>query len=163
DLYQVFGGNEIAGMTSPVFAFGLVAFGFLGMGPVTIAVDSYGPVMDNAQSVYELSLIESVPNVKEEIKKDFGFEPNFERAKNFPGGNRPRPHPHHGPREAGPPRPPRGGRDHDVLLVPPGADGEAAPRPAQAADVFPPAVPARACRRRGDDLLVHRRHHPGGL
>ncbi|MFT3714157.1 MAG: sodium-translocating pyrophosphatase [Archangium sp.] len=68
---------------SPVFAFGLVAFGFLGMGPVTIAVDSYGPVTDNAQSVYELSLIENVPNVKEEIKKDFGFDPNFEKGKEF--------------------------------------------------------------------------------
>ncbi len=68
---------------APVFAFGLVAFGFLGMGPVTIAVDSYGPVTDNAQSVYELSLIENVPNVKEEIKKDFGFEPNFEKAKMY--------------------------------------------------------------------------------
>ncbi len=66
-----------------IFSFGLVAFGFLGMGPVTIAVDSYGPVTDNAQSVYELSLIESVPNIKEEIKKDFGFEPNFETAKEF--------------------------------------------------------------------------------
>jgi K(+)-stimulated pyrophosphate-energized sodium pump len=66
-----------------VFAFGLVAFGFLGMGPVTIAVDSYGPVTDNAQSIYELSLIEQVPNVKEEIKKDFGFEPNFDRAKDM--------------------------------------------------------------------------------
>jgi len=66
-----------------VFAFGLVAFGFLGMGPVTIAVDSYGPVTDNAQSVYELSLIEQVPNVKAEIKKDFGFEPNFDRAKDM--------------------------------------------------------------------------------
>ncbi len=64
-----------------VFAFGLVAFGFLGMGPVTIAVDSYGPVTDNAQSVYELSLIENVPNVKEEIKKDFGFDVDFENAK----------------------------------------------------------------------------------
>src|SRR5690606_10764347 len=64
-----------------VFAFGLVAFGFLGMGPVTIAVDSYGPVTDNAQSVYELSVIEELPNVKEEIKKDFGFEPKFEQAK----------------------------------------------------------------------------------
>ena len=64
-----------------VFAFGLVAFGFLGMGPVTIAVDSYGPVTDNAQSVYELSLIEDVPNIKEEIKKDFGFEPNFDKSK----------------------------------------------------------------------------------
>ena len=68
---------------APVFAFGLVAFGFLGMGPVTIAVDSYGPVADNAQSVYELSRIESVPNVKEEIKKQFGFEPNFDTAKDY--------------------------------------------------------------------------------
>jgi len=66
---------------SSVFAFGLVAFGFLGMGPVTIAVDSYGPVTDNAQSVYELSLIEQIPNVSEEIKTEFGFEPNFENAK----------------------------------------------------------------------------------
>jgi K(+)-stimulated pyrophosphate-energized sodium pump len=66
-----------------VFAFGLVAFGFLSMGPVTIAVDSYGPVTDNAQSVYELSLIETIPNIKQEIKKDFGFEPNFETAKAF--------------------------------------------------------------------------------
>ncbi|MGB8298394.1 MAG: sodium-translocating pyrophosphatase [Polyangia bacterium] len=64
-----------------VFAFGLVAFGFLGMGPVTIAVDSYGPVTDNAQSVYELSLIETIANVKEEIKKDFGFDADFENAK----------------------------------------------------------------------------------
>ena len=62
---------------SPVFAFGLVAFGFLGMGPVTIAVDSYGPVTDNAQSVYELSLIENVPNIAEEVKAITGWEPNF--------------------------------------------------------------------------------------
>jgi K(+)-stimulated pyrophosphate-energized sodium pump len=66
-----------------VFAFGLVAFGFLGMGPVTIAVDSYGPVTDNAQSVYELSVIESLPNIKQEIKKDYGFDVNFERAKHL--------------------------------------------------------------------------------
>ncbi|MDZ4774405.1 MAG: sodium-translocating pyrophosphatase [Planctomycetota bacterium] len=64
-----------------VFSFGLVAFGFLGMGPVTIAVDSYGPVTDNAQSVYELSLIEEVPNVKAEVKKDFGFDLDFTKAK----------------------------------------------------------------------------------
>ena len=64
-----------------VFAFGLVAFGFLGMGPVTIAVDSYGPVTDNAQSVYELSVIETIPNIKQQVKSEFGFEPNFERAK----------------------------------------------------------------------------------
>lgn len=66
-----------------VFAFGLVAFGFLGMGPVTIAVDSYGPVTDNAQSVYELSLIEEIPNVKEEIKNDYGFDANFDVAKQY--------------------------------------------------------------------------------
>jgi K(+)-stimulated pyrophosphate-energized sodium pump len=66
-----------------VFAFGLVAFGFLGMGPVTIAVDSYGPVTDNAQSVFELSVIESLPNIKQELKKDYGFEVNFERAKHL--------------------------------------------------------------------------------
>jgi len=70
-------------IAAPVFAFGLVAFGFLGMGPVTIAVDSYGPVSDNAQSVYELSLIEAVPNIKAEIKKDFGFDPDFEKGKHY--------------------------------------------------------------------------------
>ncbi|HLX08635.1 MAG TPA: sodium-translocating pyrophosphatase, partial [Thermoanaerobaculia bacterium] len=64
-----------------VFAFGLVAFGFLGMGPVTIAVDSYGPVTDNAQSVYELSTIETLPGIEQELQKDFGFTPDFERAK----------------------------------------------------------------------------------
>ena len=68
-------------IAAPVFAFGLVAFGFLGMGPVTIAVDSYGPVTDNAQSVYELSLIEQVPNIKSELKKDYNIDVNFERAK----------------------------------------------------------------------------------
>jgi len=66
---------------APIFAFGLVAFGFLGMGPVTIAVDSFGPVTDNAQSVYELSQIESAPNIKAELKREFGFEPDFENAK----------------------------------------------------------------------------------
>ncbi len=71
-------------MVAPaIFAFGLVAFGFLGMGPVTIAVDSYGPVTDNAQSVFELSMIESLPGIKEEIKKDFGFDVDFENGKKF--------------------------------------------------------------------------------
>ncbi len=71
-------------MVAPaVFAFGLVAFGFLGMGPVTIAVDSYGPVADNAQSVFELSLIESVPGIKEEVKRDFGFTPDFDKGKEY--------------------------------------------------------------------------------
>ncbi len=66
-----------------VFAFGLVAFGFLGMGPVTIAVDSYGPVTDNAQSVFELSTIESIPGIAAELKRDYGFDVNFERAKHL--------------------------------------------------------------------------------
>jgi K(+)-stimulated pyrophosphate-energized sodium pump len=77
-------GLATVGMIAPaVFAFGLVAFGFLGMGPVTIAVDSYGPVTDNAQSVFELSVIETLPNIKQEIKKDFGFDVNFEHAKHL--------------------------------------------------------------------------------
>jgi K(+)-stimulated pyrophosphate-energized sodium pump len=70
-------------VAAPVFAFGLVAFGFLGMGPVTIAVDSYGPVTDNAQSVYELSTIETIPNITQELKKDFGIQADFERAKHL--------------------------------------------------------------------------------
>jgi K(+)-stimulated pyrophosphate-energized sodium pump len=77
--------NNPAGMmlAPAVFAFGLVAFGFLGMGPVTIAVDSYGPVTDNAQSVYELSLIETIPGIEGELKKDYNFDVNFERAKHL--------------------------------------------------------------------------------
>ncbi len=69
-------------MAAPaVFAFGLVAFGFLGMGPVTIAVDSYGPVTDNAQSIYELSMIETLPGIEQDIKRDYGFVPEFDKAK----------------------------------------------------------------------------------
>jgi len=86
--YLITGINNSSGVglgslmvAAPVFAFGLVAFGFLGMGPVTIAVDSYGPVTDNAQSVYELSLIEKVPNIEAELKKDFNIDVNFEKAK----------------------------------------------------------------------------------
>src|SRR5882724_8830903 len=71
-------------MAAPaVFAFGLVAFGFLGMGPVTIAVDSYGPVTDNAQSVFELSVIETLPGIKQQLRKDYGFDVNFEAAKHL--------------------------------------------------------------------------------
>ncbi len=70
-------------LAPPVFAFGLVAFGFLGMGPVTIAVDSYGPVTDNAQSVFELSVIETIPGIKEQLKKNYGFDVHFERAKDL--------------------------------------------------------------------------------
>src|SRR6185436_18725179 len=68
-------------MAPSVFAFALVAFGFLGMGPVTIAVDSYGPVSDNAQSVYELAQVETRPGFREEVKRDFGFDPDFTNAK----------------------------------------------------------------------------------
>jgi K(+)-stimulated pyrophosphate-energized sodium pump len=73
--------SESLMLAPPVFAFGLVAFGFLGMGPVTIAVDSYGPVTDNAQSVYELSTIESLPGIQQDLETNFHFTPNFERAK----------------------------------------------------------------------------------
>ena len=78
-------GGAMAGlMVAPaVFAFGLVAFGFLGMGPVTIAVDSYGPVTDNAQSVFELSTIEQNPNARGEVKSQFGFDPDYEKGKHF--------------------------------------------------------------------------------
>ena len=79
---SLYGLNEIMVYPS-IFAFGLVAFGLLGMGPVTIAVDSYGPVTDNAQSVYELSLIEDIPNIDQEIEKDFGFKPDWEKAKHY--------------------------------------------------------------------------------
>ncbi|MCK9229839.1 MAG: sodium-translocating pyrophosphatase [Syntrophales bacterium] len=74
---------EIFKFAAPIFAFGLVAFGFLGMGPVTIAVDSFGPVSDNAQSIYELSLIESRPDVRDVVKKEYGIAPDFETAKHF--------------------------------------------------------------------------------
>ena len=76
-------GLDVMMLAPSVFAFGLVAFGFLSMGPVTIAVDSYGPVTDNAQSVYELSLIETIPNIKQKIKSEFGFEPDFDNAKRY--------------------------------------------------------------------------------
>ncbi|MDR2972393.1 MAG: sodium-translocating pyrophosphatase [Bacteroidales bacterium] len=76
-------GLDVFGEYASIFAFGLVAFGFLGMGPVTIAVDSYGPVTDNAQSVFELSQIEAVNGISEEIERDFGFKPDFEKGKYF--------------------------------------------------------------------------------
>jgi K(+)-stimulated pyrophosphate-energized sodium pump len=75
--------HEVMGPVASVFAFGLVAFGFLCMGPVNIAVDSYGPVTDNAQSIFELAQTESIPGIKEEIKRDFGFDPDFERGKHY--------------------------------------------------------------------------------
>ncbi|NSL54999.1 sodium-translocating pyrophosphatase [Uliginosibacterium aquaticum] len=84
ELAQVINANPEHGkIMAAVFSFGLVAFGFLGMGPVTIAVDSYGPVTDNAQSVYELSTIEAIPGIEAEVKKDFGFDANFDKAKDL--------------------------------------------------------------------------------
>jgi K(+)-stimulated pyrophosphate-energized sodium pump len=87
-LFATYNGSPVLSLlpeafkfAAPIFAFGLVAFGFLGMGPVTIAVDSYGPVTDNAQSVYELSQIEGIQNVKAQIKQEFGFDADFENAK----------------------------------------------------------------------------------
>lgn len=77
------GGSQALMIAPAVFAFGLVAFGFLGMGPVTIAVDSYGPVTDNAQSVFELSTIETIPGIREDVQKTFGFTPDFEKGKEF--------------------------------------------------------------------------------
>jgi K(+)-stimulated pyrophosphate-energized sodium pump len=77
------GALMVSQVAAPVFGFGLVAFGFLGMGPVTIAVDSYGPVTDNAQSVYELSLIEQIPGITEEMKRDYNVDVNFGRAKHL--------------------------------------------------------------------------------
>ena len=75
--------SEVMGPYASIFAFGLVAYGFLCMGPVNIAVDSYGPVTDNAQSVFELAQTESIPGIKEQIRRDFGFEPNFEQGKHY--------------------------------------------------------------------------------
>jgi K(+)-stimulated pyrophosphate-energized sodium pump len=75
--------GEVMGAHASIFAFGLVAFGFLCMGPVNIAVDSYGPVTDNAQSIFELAQTEHIPGVKEEIRRDFGFEPDFEQGKHY--------------------------------------------------------------------------------
>ncbi|HEY1859526.1 MAG TPA: sodium-translocating pyrophosphatase [Gemmataceae bacterium] len=75
--------HEVMGPPASIFAFGLVAFGFLCMGPVNIAVDSYGPVTDNAQSIFELAQTEKIPGIKDEIKRDFGFQPDFERGKHY--------------------------------------------------------------------------------
>ncbi len=80
---SLLGLGDVMGAHGSIFAFGLVAFGFLCMGPVTIAVDSYGPVTDNAQSIFELAQTESIPGIKEEIRRDFGFDPDFERGKHY--------------------------------------------------------------------------------
>ncbi len=144
-----------------VFAFGLVAFGFLGMGPVTIAVDSYGPVTDNAQSVFELSVIETLPNIKEELKKDYGFDVNFERAKDLLEENDGA-----GNTFKATAKPVLIGTAvvgattmiFSIIMVL--TDGLTAER-RQAVDPAP-AVPARPDHRRRGDLLVHRRVDAGG-
>jgi K(+)-stimulated pyrophosphate-energized sodium pump len=82
-ITSLYGLADVMGPYASIFAFGMVAFGFLCMGPVTIAVDSYGPVTDNAQSIFELSQIEAIPNIKADIKKNFGFDPNFELGKHY--------------------------------------------------------------------------------
>ena len=144
-----------------IFAFGLVAFGFLGMGPVTIAVDSYGPVTDNAQSVYELSTIEQLPNIEAEIQRDFGFRPNFEIGKELLEEN-------------------DGAGNTFKATAKPVLIGTAVvgattmifsiimalthgltERHREALDPAP-AVPAGPDHRRRGDLLVHRRLDPGG-
>ena len=88
-------------MAPAVFAFGLVAFGFLGMGPVTIAVDSYGPVTDNAQSVFELSMIEHIPGIEKELKRDFGFDVALRAREAHARGERRRREHVQGDRQAG--------------------------------------------------------------
>jgi hypothetical protein len=150
-------------MAPAIFSFGLVAFGFLGMGPVTIAVDSYGPVTDNAQSVYELSLIETIPGIKEEIKKDFGFEPNFETAKEYLEENDGA-----GNTFKATAKPVLIGTAvvgattmifSIVMLLTQGLQARPAREPVAAA----PAVPARPHHGRRGDLLVHRRLDAGRL
>ena len=148
-------------IAAPVFAFGLVAFGFLGMGPVTIAVDSYGPVTDNAQSVFELSVIEHAPGIKEEIKRDYGFVPDFATAKhlleeNDGAGNT--------FKATAKPVLDRDGRrrlDDDDFFDRGAADGRADAERGEAVDSSR-AVPAGADYRRRADLLVYGRVDAGG-
>jgi K(+)-stimulated pyrophosphate-energized sodium pump len=151
-----------AAMMAAVFSFGLVAFGFLGMGPVTIAVDSYGPVTDNAQSVYELSTIEQIPGIKEEVKRDFGFDLNFRIAKflleeNDGAGNTFK-------ATAKPVLIGTAvvGADHHGLLHRHAAHRGPHGEPGQAVAAAP-AFPARPGRRRRNDFLVLRRQHAGRI
>ena len=146
-----------------VFAFGLVAFGFLGMGPVTIAVDSYGPVTDNAQSVYELSLIETIPGIEKEIEKALRLPGQLHRRQGAARGERRRRQHLQGHRQAGADRHRGGRRDDDDLLDHHGADpGPGRPDGDRQAVDPAPAVPARPDHRRRGDLLVHRRLDAGG-
>ena len=148
-------------MTAPaVFAFGLVAFGFLGMGPVTIAVDSYGPVTDNAQSVFELSVIESIPGIKEIVEARVRLRRAL-RARQGPARGKRRRRQHlQGDRQAGADRHGGGRFDDDDLLDHHVADGGSDARRRQAVDSAP-AVPARSDHRRRGHLLVHGRGDAG--
>ncbi len=146
-----------------VFAFGLVAFGFLGMGPVTIAVDSYGPVTDNAQSVFELSTIETLPNISGRDQEGLRLHARLRERQALPRRQRRRRQHLQGHGQAGAHRHRRGRRDDADLLDHRGAHRrpEAGARPEPLA--APSAVPARPDHRRRDHLLVHRRLQPGGL
>ena len=137
-----------------VFAFGLVAFGFLGMGPVTIAVDSYGPVTDNAQSVYELSVIEQIPGVKESIKKQLRLRRALRAREGAPRGERRRRQYVQGHREAGAHRHRGRRRDHDDLFDHHAADGRPDAEHREAVAPAPAVLPRAHHGRRGD-LLVH--------
>jgi len=143
-----------------VFSFGLVAFGFLGMGPVTIAVDSYGPVTDNAQSVYELSTIEQLPGAADELKRDFGIDRRLGEGQALAGGQRRGRQHLQGDRQAGADRHRGRRRNHDDLLHHHGPDEGPDRRRAEPVD---PAstIPARHDHGRRDHLLVQRRLHPG--
>jgi hypothetical protein len=145
-----------------VFAFGLVAFGFLGMGPVTIAVDSYGPVTDNAQSVYELSLIETIPNIEQELKRDFKIDVDFARAKHLLEENDGAGKHLQGDRQARADRNRRRRRYHHDLLDHHGPDQwtRGPGGDPQSLDHARPVLSGAAGGRRGD-LLVHRRINPG--
>ena len=143
-----------------VFAFGLVAFGFLGMGPVTIAVDSYGPVTDNAQSVYELSTIEHDPRHHRGDQERLRLHSRVGRGQGQPRGERRRRQHLQGDGQAGAHRHGRRGRHHDDLLHHHGAHQWAQGERGQAVAASP-AVPAGHHHGRRDDLLVHRRGHPG--
>ena len=141
-----------------VFAFGLVAFGFLGMGPVTIAVDSYGPVTDNAQSVYELSLIEQIPGITAGIEKRLQHRRELRARQGNARSQRRRGQHVQSHRQARAHRHGRRRRDHDDLLHHHGAY----PRPHRKREQsFAPsrAFRARPNHRRRNDLLVHRRKH----
>ena len=145
-----------------IFAFGLVAFGFLGMGPVTIAVDSYGPVTDNAQSVYELSQIEEIPGIEQRDPEDLRLQAELRRGQGPARGERRRRQHVQGDREAGAHRD-RGRRRHDDdLLDHHGADAGSDRRERDQQAVDPaPAVPAGPDHWRRDDLLVHGRVDAG--